>query len=135
MPCLYPIPHCDFAVGFSFGKAKFRWLLDAPQGFHQIAINKASQEKLAFAAPYTRKYMAQLLMSQVPDPSLDCSPPLVSSSATYSNQRIIQDLVTTVLLSTTSKLPPSSAALSGMSNAQQIDCSEWKLSATSASEV
>jgi hypothetical protein len=76
--------------------------------------------------------MPQLLMSQVPDPSLDCLPPLVSSSATYSNQRIIQDLVTTILLSTTSKLPPSSAALSGMSNAQQIDFSEWKLSATSA---
>ena len=34
----------------------FRWLLDAPQGFHQIAVNKSSQEKLAFAGPYTRKY-------------------------------------------------------------------------------
>jgi hypothetical protein len=60
--CLaYPIPCCDFAVGFSFGKAKYRWLLDAPQGFHQIAVNKASQEKLAFAAPYTRKYTFSIM--------------------------------------------------------------------------
>ena len=34
----------------------FRWLLDSPQGFHQIAVNKSSQEKLAFSAPYTQKY-------------------------------------------------------------------------------
>ena len=34
----------------------FRWLLDAPQGFHQIAVNKSSQEKLAFSGPYTRKF-------------------------------------------------------------------------------
>lgn len=52
----YPIPRCDFAAMISMGSGKWRWLLDAPQGFHQIAVNKSSQEKLAFAGPYTRKY-------------------------------------------------------------------------------
>eukprot|EP00956_Cyclotella_meneghiniana_P009863 scaffold13641_cov42-Cyclotella_meneghiniana.AAC.7 len=52
----YPIPRCDFAVMISMGNGEWRWLLDAPQGFHQIAIHILSQEKLAFAGPYTRKY-------------------------------------------------------------------------------
>ena len=52
----YPIPRCDMAVMTSFGSFQFRWLLDAPQGFHQISVNAQSREKLAFAAPYTRKY-------------------------------------------------------------------------------
>ena len=52
----YPIPRCDMAVMTTFGQFEFRWLLDAPQGFHQISVNPASREKLAFAAPFTRKY-------------------------------------------------------------------------------
>jgi hypothetical protein len=57
----YPIPRCDFAVGITLGDSKFRWLLDAPQGFHQIAVNLASQEKLAFAEPFTRKWMYNVM--------------------------------------------------------------------------
>ena len=57
----YPIPRCDFAVAIRLGKAKFRWLLDAPQGFHQIRVSKESMEKLAFAAPYTRKYTYRVM--------------------------------------------------------------------------
>ena len=52
----YPIPRCDFAVMIALGRGKFRWLLDAPQGFHQIAVNKESQHKLAFAGPYHHIY-------------------------------------------------------------------------------
>jgi hypothetical protein len=57
----YPIPCCDFAAMISMGGGKFRWLLDAPQGFHQIGVDKASQEKLAFAGPYTRKYTYKVM--------------------------------------------------------------------------
>ena len=39
----------------------FCWLLNVPQGFHQIAVNKSSQEKLAFAGPYTWKYMYNVM--------------------------------------------------------------------------
>jgi hypothetical protein len=45
----YPIPRCNFAAMISMGGGKFRWLLYAPQGFHQIGVDEASQEKLAFA--------------------------------------------------------------------------------------
>jgi hypothetical protein len=32
------------------------WLWDAPQGYHQIGVEPASQEKLAFARPNTTKW-------------------------------------------------------------------------------
>eukprot|EP00956_Cyclotella_meneghiniana_P041345 scaffold223534_cov34-Cyclotella_meneghiniana.AAC.1 len=57
----YPIPRCDFAVMISMGKGKFKWLLDAPQGFHQIRVDEASQAKLAFAGPYTRKWTYKVM--------------------------------------------------------------------------
>jgi hypothetical protein len=57
----YPIPRCGFAAMISMGDGKFCWLLDAPQGFHQIAVNPESQEKLAFAGPYTRKYTYKVM--------------------------------------------------------------------------
>ena len=57
----YPIPRCDFAAMISMGRGKFRWLLDAPQGFHQISVDAESQEKLAFAGPYTRKYTYRVM--------------------------------------------------------------------------
>ena len=44
----YPIQWCDTAVGISFGKGKFFWLSDAPNGYHQIRVAKDSQQKLAF---------------------------------------------------------------------------------------
>jgi hypothetical protein len=44
----YPIPRCDSAVHNKFGQGKWRWMFDAPMGYHQLAVVPASQEKLAF---------------------------------------------------------------------------------------
>jgi hypothetical protein len=42
----YPIPRCDSAVHNKFGQGKWRWMFDAPMGYHQLAIVLACQEKL-----------------------------------------------------------------------------------------
>ena len=47
----YPIPRYDYAVGMSFGDGKWYWLLDCPQGYHQILVAEDSRDKLAFAGP------------------------------------------------------------------------------------
>jgi hypothetical protein len=52
----YPIPHCDSAVFVEFGNAQFLWLFDAPSGYHQLAVERASQEKLAFQGPGAIKW-------------------------------------------------------------------------------
>lgn len=57
----YPIPRCDAAVNLSFGKGTFFWLFDAPSGFHQLAVAKESQAKLAFAGPDATKYTYQVM--------------------------------------------------------------------------
>eukprot|EP00956_Cyclotella_meneghiniana_P028883 scaffold68484_cov41-Cyclotella_meneghiniana.AAC.5 len=57
----YPIPRCDFAVMISMGTGRYRWILDAPHGFHQLAVDEVSQLKLAFAGPYTRKYTYRVM--------------------------------------------------------------------------
>ena len=44
----YPIPRCDSAVFNEFGRGKWWWMFDAPMGYHQLAVDSASQEKLAF---------------------------------------------------------------------------------------
>jgi hypothetical protein len=44
----YPIPRCDSAVHNKFGQGKWRWMFDAPMGYHQLALALASQEKLVF---------------------------------------------------------------------------------------
>ena len=44
----YPIPRCDSAVFNKFGRGEWWWMFDAPMGYHQLAVDKASQEKLAF---------------------------------------------------------------------------------------
>ncbi len=44
----YPIPECDSAVFNEFGNGKWMWMSDAPMGYHQLAVEKSSQEKLAF---------------------------------------------------------------------------------------
>ena len=44
----YPIPHCDFAVFNEFGRGKWWRMFDAPMGYHQLTMDSASQEKLAF---------------------------------------------------------------------------------------
>ncbi len=44
----YPIPLCNLAVFNEFGQGKWRWMFDAPMGYHQLAVARESQEKLAF---------------------------------------------------------------------------------------
>jgi hypothetical protein len=44
----YPIPRCNSAVHNEFGQWKWRWMFDAPMGYHQLAVALGSQEKLAF---------------------------------------------------------------------------------------
>jgi hypothetical protein len=44
----YPIPRCNSAVFNEFGNGKWMWMFDAPMGYHQLAVEKLSQEKLAF---------------------------------------------------------------------------------------
>jgi len=44
----YPIPCCDSAVFNKFGSGVWWWMFDALMGYHQLAVNLASQEKLAF---------------------------------------------------------------------------------------
>ena len=52
----FPIPRCDDAVDNSFGGSTIRWLMDAPSGYHQISVEKNSQQKLAFAGPEGTKF-------------------------------------------------------------------------------
>jgi hypothetical protein len=52
----YPIPRCDSAVFTEFGNGQFLWLFDAPLGYHQLAVELASQEKLAFQGPDAIKW-------------------------------------------------------------------------------
>jgi hypothetical protein len=56
-PAEYPIPRCDDAYQFGFGKATHFILLDAFSGYHQVRLSPASQIKTAFFAPYGRKYI------------------------------------------------------------------------------
>jgi hypothetical protein len=43
----YPIPWCDSTVYLTFSNRRWIWLWDPPQGYHQIGVKPASQEKLA----------------------------------------------------------------------------------------
>jgi hypothetical protein len=52
----YPIPHCDYAVNLAFGRALFFWLLNAPTGYHQLAVSPELQEKLAFQGTDAMKW-------------------------------------------------------------------------------
>ena len=52
----YPIPRCDSAVFVEFGNGKFLRLFDAPSGYHQLAVENESQEKLAFQGPDAIKW-------------------------------------------------------------------------------
>ncbi len=38
----YPIPWCNPAVHNKFGQGQWRWMFDAPMGYHQLAIVKRS---------------------------------------------------------------------------------------------
>jgi hypothetical protein len=44
----YPIPRCDSAVHNEFGQGRWRWMFDAPMGYHQLTVAAESQEKLIF---------------------------------------------------------------------------------------
>jgi hypothetical protein len=57
----YFIPRCDDAVERGFGLAKLFFLLDACSGYHQIIMEKASRNKTAFAGPYGRKYVYNVM--------------------------------------------------------------------------
>lgn len=46
---VYPIPRCGSAVLIDFDGCKYDVTMDAPQGYHQIWVKKASREKLSFA--------------------------------------------------------------------------------------
>ena len=52
----YTIPRCDLAITLAFRDGKWFWLMDAPQGYHQLRVSKDSQEKLAFAGPNAYKF-------------------------------------------------------------------------------
>jgi hypothetical protein len=52
----YPIPRCDSAINEDFGQGSIVWLWDALMGYHQLAVAKASQEKLAFQGPNAIKW-------------------------------------------------------------------------------
>jgi hypothetical protein len=52
----YPSPRCDSAILVEFRKKQFVWLVDAMPGYHQLAVEHASQEKLAFQGPDTIKW-------------------------------------------------------------------------------
>ena len=42
----YPIPRCDSAVFNEIGRSKWWWMFDAPMGYHQLAVERASQENI-----------------------------------------------------------------------------------------
>ncbi len=44
----YLILHCDTAVFAKFSMGRYVWMFDPPMGYHQLAVARASQEKLAF---------------------------------------------------------------------------------------
>ena len=52
----YPIPRCDTAVHEAFGDSVLYWLMDATQGYHQLAVEESSREKLAFQGPDAIKW-------------------------------------------------------------------------------
>lgn len=57
----YPIPRCDSAVMLSFGDGMWFWLMDAPSGYNQLAVEKGSREKLAFAGPDAIKWIYKVM--------------------------------------------------------------------------
>jgi hypothetical protein len=58
----YPIPRCDSAINEDFGQGSIFWLWDAPMGYHQLAVAKASQEKLAFQGPDAIKWTYTVML-------------------------------------------------------------------------
>eukprot|EP00956_Cyclotella_meneghiniana_P037713 scaffold143282_cov76-Cyclotella_meneghiniana.AAC.4 len=52
----YPIPRCDAAVNIDFGRSVVFWVMDAPQGYHQLRAAAGTRLKLAFAGPDAIKY-------------------------------------------------------------------------------
>jgi hypothetical protein len=57
-PFEYPIPRCDDAITILIvgGDEIYIITVDARQGYHQVAVRKLDQEKLAFFAPDGKKY-------------------------------------------------------------------------------
>ena len=57
----YPIPRCDTAVGYQFGDGRRFWLIDCPQGYHQILVAVFSRDKLSFAGPDASVYRYRVM--------------------------------------------------------------------------
>ena len=57
-PFQYPIPRCDDTVTVLNVGSHHIWIitLDACQGYHQVAVRPADQEKIVFFAPDNHKY-------------------------------------------------------------------------------
>jgi hypothetical protein len=52
----YPILRCDSHVQLAFGDSVFFYLMDAPQGYHQLRFGPESRLKLAFQGPDAIKW-------------------------------------------------------------------------------
>jgi hypothetical protein len=55
-PVAYPIPRCNSTVHLTFWDGRWMWMWDAPQGYHQIGVERELQEKLAFAGHDATKW-------------------------------------------------------------------------------
>jgi hypothetical protein len=60
-PVAYPIPWCDSAVYLTFSNGRWMWMWNALQGYHQIDVEPASQEKLVFADPNATKWTYNIM--------------------------------------------------------------------------
>jgi hypothetical protein len=55
------IPRCDSVVYLTFCDGHWLWMWDAPQGYHQIGVEEASQAKLAFTGPDATKWTYNMM--------------------------------------------------------------------------
>eukprot|EP00957_Ditylum_brightwellii_P045733 3469654-Ditylum_brightwellii.AAC.1 len=61
-PAEYPIPRCNDAVMYRFGKVLLFVLMDVFLGYHQIRLSPMSKPKTAFYAPRGRKYVWKVIL-------------------------------------------------------------------------
>ena len=57
----YPIPRFDTAAGYQFGDGRRFWLIDCPQGYHQILVTVLSRQNLSFAGPEVSVYRYRVM--------------------------------------------------------------------------
>ena len=63
LPFAYPIPRCDDAIAvLNVGGVRIYLItVDAKQGYHQVAVKRSDQSKLAFFAPNNKKYTFKVM--------------------------------------------------------------------------